>query len=318
MAKDEPDIEFPPMVVVYDNGDIFEQPSNAPVAVRSLLVSQVGVPAIRVFIAHSFKIHAGLIQASAQVTSNPIAFVASGSITVDGLLDAGFPIRLGYFGPGSQLASAPCAGIADFHGGGGGGNATAGGFGAPKAQLPPAPGAPGGAVQPADIFEPLVGGCPGGGFSGAAGGKGGAGLELVSLSSIDISGALNVGGAGGDDSCGGGSGGNVLLEAPAVSIEGMITANGGAGGACAASGNSGGYTLMAAAGVSCGTNPQTTSGAGGTRTAGPEMGIDPLVDTAAGGGGSVGRLEVKTADGTYSLGAGIVSAKVSTGTLVPR
>ncbi len=319
MAKDEPDIDFPPMVDVFDNGDILELPSNAHVVVRSLLVTQVGVPSLRVFIARSFKIHAGFIQAIARDTSNPIAFVASGSSAIDGAVDAGFPMRLVYFGPGSQLASAPCAGVAELHGGGGGGNATPGGYGAPKAQLPAAPGAPGGAAQPANLFEPLVGGCPGGGFNGNPGGNGGAGLEFVSRSSINISGILNAGGLGGGDSSGGGSGGNILLEAPRVSISGTVAANGGSGGACGIGGNPGSSDAAPAAGVGgCGTNSPTLSGSGGTETQGPGIGVDTMIDTAAGGGGAVGRLQVKTTDGTYSHSGAVLSIHVSTGILVPR
>lgn len=317
MAKDEPDIEFPPNVLVTDAGDILEQPSNARVVVKSILVTQVGVPSIRVFIGRSFKIHAGVLQAVSPFTSNPIAFVASGSITIDGDFDAGFPIR--FFGPGGQLASAPCAGVAEFHGGGGGGNATPGGYGAPKAQLPAAPGAPGGVAQPAALFEPLVGGCPGGGHGTASGGNGGAALEFVSLSSIDVSGIINAGGSGGGDNSGGGSGGNILLEAPTVSIGGTITANGGSGGACGLGGNYGRSDLMPAAGVGgCGTNSPTLSGSGATSLQAPGMGVDTMIDTAAGGGGAIGRLEIKTADGTYLHVGAILSIQVSATALVPR
>lgn len=326
MAASEGDVVFPGVANIDDAGQIVEDQTGAVSNVKSILVSQIGVASIRVYIAKSFSFHSANVMSATDAT-HPIAFVATGPITFDGVVDAAITTRHN-FGPGGQISTAPCTGEGGGRGGGGGGNATAGGRGSPMAVSIPTPGAAGGPAQPADVFEPLVGGCAGGndGDPTLFGGLGGAALEFVSLTSITVSGSgtINVGGHGGGDDMGGGAGGNVLFEAPAVTIDGKVTANGGSGGACGMEGNNGTLTAMPAARVggcmSSGGISPAYSGAGGTATDAPG---DGLADTAnlrgGGGGGSVGRVEIKTLDGTYGHGASsLISAKISAGMLVPR
>lgn len=181
-------------------------------------------------------------------------------------------------------------------------------------------------MQP-NLFEPLVGGCPGGGDGDVnLGGQGGAAFELVSSTAITVTstGIINAAGHGGADDSGGGSGGTVLLEAPAIDLSGRVVANGGSGGACGVSGNNGTLDASPAAHVggcmgSTGIGP-AVSGAGGTKTQLPE---DAQTDTTSlrggGGGGAVGRLAIKTRDGTFAQSSStIISAIVSMGMLEPE
>ena len=301
-------------VNIDDAGTITKVGDGTVVPVLSISVPQLSAPSIRVYIAHSFIIHdATITSKAAGFGSSPVAFVAAGSITIDGLFDAGAATNhTGMFGAGSQPATATCAGTAGYDGGGGGGNATAGSAGSPTFSIPPLPGAGGGAAQ-ADHFEPLIGGCPGGddGMNGNLGGRGGAGIQLVSGTAINLpsTGIINVGGQGGGKNAGGGSGGTLVLQAPNISIVGLVAANGGSGGACSNYGNAGTLGVTPAASVGgCGSSH---SGTGGTATLAPT----PASGAAegAGGGGAVGRVLIETADGTY--GTGTVSAKVTAGQL---
>lgn len=297
-------------VTIDDAGTITRVGDGTVVPVLSISVAQLSAPAIRVYIAHSFTIRdAVVVPKSAAFGSNSIAFVATGPIEIDGVFDAGSALNhSGMFGVGSQGNTSACAGSVGYAGGGGGGNGTAGSPGAPPNASVSLPGAAGGAPQAAH-FEPLIGGCPGGddGMNGNAGGRGGAGIQLVSGISITVSstGALNVGGQGGGPNAGGGSGGTLVLQAPAIRLDGVVSANGGSGGACSNNGNAGSIGTTPAPGVGgCGTSH---SGSGGTGTVAP--GLASAMAEGAAGGGAVGRVLIETADGTY--GTATVSAKVT-------
>ncbi|MDB4988441.1 MAG: hypothetical protein JWN04_3619, partial [Myxococcaceae bacterium] len=100
-----------------------------------------------------------------------------------------------------------------------------GGTGATKD--PAKPGAVGGLAYGSPTLIPLIGGSSGGGEEG---GPGGGAVQLVSATQITIAstGAISAGGAGGGNgSSGGGAGGSILLEAPSVSVLGVLAANGG-------------------------------------------------------------------------------------------
>src|SRR5262249_39125048 len=114
-----------------------------------------------------------------------VAFVASGSITIRGVLDASATQTTP--GPGAQEPPAACVGestmshgcgiLVDTDGAGGAGNATAGAHGG--TYTTEVAFHPGGAATP--TFVPLVGGCrggdmkdTGGGLVGHGGGGGGA------------------------------------------------------------------------------------------------------------------------------------------------
>jgi len=134
-------------------------------------------------------------------------------------------------------------------GGGGGGLGGSGAAGGDGPGTDPNAGGGGGAVDadcPGPDLVPLLGGSGGGGggvglgdFGGGDGGGGGGAIQITSLSEIDVSGSALViaagGGGLGPDTAraaggGGGSGGGILLEAPRVTVEGVVAANGGGGG----------------------------------------------------------------------------------------
>ncbi|MEO6773597.1 MAG: hypothetical protein ABI467_11360 [Kofleriaceae bacterium] len=312
MADAASDAEIPDHYTISTDGRIISDDTGTAYPVKSILLAQSSGVGIRIFIAKSFKIHAVQVRGY----DNAIAFVASGPITIDGLVDASS--YRGLNGPGA-IAGGACAGMGGSYGGGGGGNAVAGGNGSPIAQLPPAPGATGGAAQ-IDSFDPIAGGCIGGDENGTSfGGPAGGALQFVSRTSMTVAstGTVDVGGGGGGDGGGGGAGGNVLVEAPVVSIDGGITANGGSGGACGISGTHSTPDATPAPGVgSCNTQGTTHSGNGGTGALPPTDGAKGDYMAGAGGGGSVGRFGVRTRDGNYSHGVGVLlSAKISTGTL---
>lgn len=303
-------------VAFSDNGEVYDNAhQGAILPITTILVTQDAGPPIRVFIAHSFKIHAAeAYPVSGGFGTSPIALVAVGPIVIDGTFDAGDPAGRQHdtSGLGSQDSSAACAGLGGGYGGSGGGNATKGGDGASYTGIGTStPAVAGGAAQ-ADQFEPLVGGCPGGDYDGQSrAAHGGSAIQFVSASSIQVTttGRVNVGGHGGSDKGGGGSGGTLVFQAPLVDIAGLVAANGGSGGACSMFGNDGPISSEPAAAVGgCGlTHGLTHSGAGGTASTPPGAGDSPR-SGPAGGGGAAGRVLIESADGSH--GAGTISAKV--------
>ncbi len=145
-----------------------------------------------------------------------------------------------------------------------------------------------------DALIPLVAGSGGGGggdgsgsggvgaTTGWAGGGGGGALQISSREGIVMSGSIVARGGNGypdlDDpkfggGGGGGSGGSVLLEAPLLSLTGMIIVDGGDGGKGAAGVGGGGGT---------GATPEGVGGASG----------DGTQQGGGGGGGSGGRVRL--------------------------
>lgn len=312
MAAFADDVELD-SVAFSDNGDVRDlHHQGALLPITTILVPQDVGPPIRVFIAHSFKIHAAeAYPVSGGFGTSPIALVAVGPIVIDGIFDGGDPAgrQVNTSGLGSQDSAAACAGRGGGYGGSGGGNATKGGDGASYEGIgTPTPAVAGGAAQ-VDQFEPLVGGCPGGDYDGQSrAAHGGSAIQFVSATLIQImtTGQLNVGGQGGSDKGGGGSGGTLVFQAPLVDISGLVAANGGSGGACSMFGNNGPISTEPAAAVGgCGL---THSGAGGTATVSPGAGSSPI-NGPAGGGGAVGRVLIESADGAF--GSGMISAKVT-------
>jgi hypothetical protein len=202
--------------------------------------------------------------ATLRVTGDsPLMIVASGEITVDGILDASSVRVAGpeqfERGPGSNPAAcsstaAEAGGRCGLQGGGGGGGGGFGGEGGTGGTgggdracgdgTFEAPGGPGGtAVSTPDAIR---GGCDGqrggGGEEDAWYGNGGAGggaVHLVARERITVAGTIHAGGAGGygaedkrSGGGGGGSGGFIGLEAPEMMFAGsaVLAANGGGGG----------------------------------------------------------------------------------------
>jgi hypothetical protein len=200
-------------------------------------------------------------------------------------------------------------------GGGGGGFGTGGGDGSGSTRGGPTYGTP--------ELVPLRGGSGGGVGGDDDGGEGGAGGGAIQLSaggSIAVrgSGVVTAGGCGGQGGIadvafedtgaggGGGSGGGILIEAPAVSIEGWITAGGGAGGQGARCDN---CALIGANGSDATTDGSAaagsaTEGLGGGGGAGSDgegvagSGLD--AGNGGGGGGGAGRIRINTRAGDES------------------
>jgi hypothetical protein len=203
-------------------------------------------------------------------------------------------------------------------GGGGGGGGAPGGFGGTGTTPTPPTSTPGGAAGLmclAQRLEPLVGGSGGGaGSSGEttmlpSGGGGGGALQLTALGSLEITGIIHTGGAGGDvgstavtnagAGAGGGAGGAILLEAPVVTIgsNAILAANGGGGGGGGSDvpgtpGEDARASLVAAAGGIAGEVGGTRGGAGGTGATSALAGADGS-SNGGGGGGGVGAIVVR-------------------------
>jgi hypothetical protein len=161
-------------------------------------------------------------------------------------------------------------------------------------------------------ISPLLGGSSGGtsGANGSGdGGDGGGALQVVAGSRIEIQSAATIevrGGGGSADTIypegsGGGSGGAILLEAPEVSVGGLLDAGGGWGGGSGVGGR----------------GASGTTGAGrGTSTISPQR--------TGGGGGGFGRIRINTEAGDVDirLDAVISPARshecMTTGILLPR
>lgn len=168
-------------------------------------------------------------------------------------------------------------------GGGGGGNGTAGaGGGKGRCVNGDHDGNPGGASDGTcslATLVPLVGGSGGGAggdatvnvAQGWAGGGGGGALQISSRVSITISGTLSARGGAGygetsvDGGGGGGAGGALLLEAPTLTLSGMLLVDGGIGGSAGAGmgGPGASGATPAAVGATFTHNGQGGSGGGG-------------------------------------------------------
>jgi hypothetical protein len=170
-------------------------------------------------------------------------------------------------------------------------------------------------------LQPLEGGCAAGSANNGTllGARGGGSVQLVTRTKLSIatSGIVNVSGArgfghfdfnsNGSFAVGGGSGGGILIEAPAVSVDpsGRLAGRGGSGGAARVGtstvgvGNHGDWDLNASTvpGATC-TNCGT-GGSGGLEATlpGNGMGTSPAI---AGGGGAGGRCHIKSRSGVYA------------------
>lgn len=172
----------------------------------------------------------------------------------------------------------------------------------------------------------IIGGCPGGRGgnqqnqgTGGAGGAPGGGVLLISKMQLSIPGVVNAGGGGGKAGAGadgggggGGSAGMIVLEAPAIMINGFAVANGGSGGAGAgdAAGQDGNPGTISALSASGGlASGGGGSGGNGGATA-QNNGLQPgnANDGGGGGGGGVGYV---TMMGTMTI-TGIVSPPPTT------
>lgn len=183
--------------------------------------------------------------------------------------------------------------------------------------------AKGGAAHGSPEIVPLVGGSSAGmGAVGEAGGGGGA-LELLAGVTVSVlaGGYVHVGGGGGSfggqpgqEAAGGGSGGSILIEAPSVSIAGVLAANGGGGGSSSATGGvpsgddatkddkhaAGGKGVPTGGKGSAAAIVNGADGAGGTES------------SSGAGGGGAGRIRINTKTGVATVLGATLSPAAST------
>ena len=242
----------------------------------------------------------------------PLSLVAAQTVRVD----AAVRVPCGQLGGGHPGDATPQTGTsaAADQGAAGGANASGGGNGY---------GVPGPPSRPR-VGDALLGGGAGGTGSnttGTAGGDGGGSLQLVAAQSIRLGRGvgdkkgINVSGCGGRVSdtlaSGGGAGGTLVLEAPTLSAlnDGSLVSNGG-GGAGFGPGEDGRFDGEAAQGG--GYLDGVASGNGGTRTSprgGDHGGRSTLGNgyyQYSGGGGGVGFVVLKTANGVVDFAAAAV------------
>ncbi len=271
----------------------------------------------------------------------PLAIVVDGNVSITGTLDVSANGAAG--GPG-RLTAGACLGSAGTSGGGGGGGGRYVNGGTGGDDDDGSSGAGGGSALADLDIVPLQGGCKGGNTgtpptNGATGGGGGGAIQIVSRSSISItgSGVIDASGGGGvhnDASSalaagsGGGSGGGILLEAPQVIVDGssVILSTKGGGGAAASSaagtggsGTDGGIGAGVAAGGTF--SGQPSGGAGGNESSNPGLGGDATTagQDGAGGGGSVGLLRFNTTSGTVTpLNGAAIRSRSSSAVIATR
>jgi len=192
-------------------------------------------------------------------------------------------------------------------------------------------GGSGGIANGNERLVPLRGGCPGGMVQFGAvvqsycyGGAGGGAMQLVSRTRVLIDGIVSVAGSAGDATeyeiaqgvysymhTGGGAGGALLIEAPAVTLDVNARLNvlGGNGFAC----------LLAdahcpAAGMAARPGVASTPAANAPTCIG-----DGIPLTTGGGGGGMGRIRINSADGTYTKASSAVEdGLVSSGMIETR
>lgn len=216
-----------------DTGEVY---TSRPLEVPFEVVSQPGGPDLGVFFFSDLVVPNSTTCSVLIRGSRPLVIVASGNITVSGLLDAvgGYAPAGGSYvvvhgnGPGGGGA---WSGLRNG-GGEGGAYCTQGGLGAGQT-------AHEGFAYGNTALSPLEGGSSGGvpanSFGGSQSGGGGGAIQLIAGGSITIAarGGLRArggSGAGLDQGPGGGSGGAILLEAPSVIVNGALIADGGGGG----------------------------------------------------------------------------------------
>lgn len=309
-SANEASVSLPDGAVIDTTDGTVREGNGTPISVRSVLITQPGGPAIRVFLAKDWAMRSLTIRGA-----HSFAAISTGPITIEGYVDASANGTVA--GPGARSAPADCAGKSGTAGGGGGGNATKGGYGNYPVFGSPAPGGAAGSTE-----SMLAGGCRAGdaldteGGVVGQGGAGGGAIQLVSMAQIELrpSGILDVGGGGAAGNGGGGSGGTLVLEAPIVHVWGTLVANGGSGGACNMQGTDGGVTTepAPAPGGSC--SKPTFGGTGGSIAAGPGSGGG---QAAAGGGGAMGWLRIATRTGAYEGNPTVISAAVTTSAIDP-
>lgn len=315
-----------------DTGEV--KIGGALVVVRSETLAQDNAPIIRVFIVRSLT--TGDVSV---VGKNAMAIVSHGDVKIGGVFDMvvnpSYPSAPGMYNDGSCMGRAG-ASVGRFDigsnssfsqsGAGGGGFGSPGGRGgSATSSAGTADGGLGGTVTGNATLVPLRGGCGMPFYGGGA-------IHLVSRTRIVIAGAVAANGVGGVFGQGGGSGGGILLEAPAVELErtGKVVANGGGGGG-------GGMCLFASsadfpseygrldATPARGAKPCDGPAWGGMGAAGNTDATNGAADTrptnnyavGGGGGGGAGRIRINTLPLGFRT-TGLFSPNPSPGPLATR
>jgi hypothetical protein len=288
-------------LVTYDTDSGVISVGTAP---PSEVVAQAeGGPDVRMIVVDGFT--SGDYSLLTVTGSRPLVIVVHGTAAIGG----GIRMQNGATtcSGGAGIDSALSAGGG---GGGGGGMADVGGPGGPGAS---AGAGTGGSAAGDDVLRPLVGGCAGGdggdsrGLSGGAGGVGGAGggalqiaardrIDLSSIGSLDVGGNGGTGGTGGAGGGGGGAGGALLLEAPAIEIDGYLCAggaSGGEGGPMGANGAKGGCLPATTSNGSAAGGNGGSGGVNGDLAGAPGGGYTGSNGGGGGGGGAAGRIHLR-------------------------
>ncbi|HLK40803.1 MAG TPA: hypothetical protein VKU41_28815 [Polyangiaceae bacterium] len=259
-------------------------------------------------------VHSVIVQQGAAVSvkgAPPLVLVATTTVSIQGTVQSATPGNAG--GPQvtqSGAGGGPGGGADGNHAGaGGGGYCGTGGPGAPNDDAT-APAA-GGRSYGSATLVPLIGGSAGGNHGDYNdGGEGGGAIQISAGTSITLGsvGVLNVPGYGGANT---GGGGGILLEAPQVTIDGIVAANGGGAGLGTPNSSGAGQTGQPSAQPAAG--GAATEGVGGAGTM-----INGTAGTyanghAGSGGGAAGRIRINTTSGAATLGSSaIVSPAMTT------
>ncbi len=279
------------------------------------VVMQTGGPALCVIAGHSITVNADMTATGMR----PLVLIATDTITLNNTIDVSSTVG-GATGAGmnSSLCSAATAGSNDNNGAGGGGGGafgTTGGDGG-DGDNPNGKGGKGGKVSSPG---PVRGGCQGGNggdgdmmHKGGAGGNGGGAIVLIAANQIAIGASIYASGAGGvrgtgnnvnfNSACGGGggggSGGLIALDAPTITVGGVLAANGGGGGGgggdngtgtSGSDGTTGTSFAMAASGGNGGGSTAFSGGNGGSGAGGTNAATGGASSAAGGGGGGGGQ-----------------------------
>lgn len=292
---------------------------------RCVVVQQgSGLPELCVIPAGTISIENTIV-----IGTRPLVFIAAGSITVNGAIDAS-SIRGGRVG--AAASTLPCVssqnGMQGDGGGGAGGSFGTMGAGGGRGGAG-GTGAAGGTAGGVTPVTAIRGGCAGGlggkggGPSEGAIGPSGGALAFYAGSQIAIvaAGSVYASGAGGGAGVqisgtkggggGGGSGGLIVLDAPSIQVLGTVTANGGGGGGGGdgsagqpgVDGTTSAYSTAASGGAPQGSQQGGPGGRGSAVLISPAPGGSPPVGGNGGGGGGGGGLGVIWVQGSLA-GAG--------------
>ena len=294
--------------------------------------TNAGSPSIGVFVVGSINIVGGTVRL---LGKNGFALLATGKISINGVINA---TGGSYSCPSGTSTTEvnKCAGPGGYQGGCYQSNGLGPGFGEGDSGYGNGAGGAGYAGKGGDNGGSniakggnpyglptglLVGGSGGGGTAIACGGGGGGAVQIVSATSIDVTGGgINVGGAGGitGDSSGGGSGGTILMEAPVVAVKtGAVLAANGGGGGCGGYGPDGESGALSCSQAAGGIPKLSGNGAGGKGGAGTFLSADNGTSgssssiVSGGGGGAAGRIVINTQSGKANLGTGCVASPAS-------